>query len=312
MSTVAAIDGETVGRVLRAAAERLRQARIDTAMLDARVLLARHLGIVPVEVPLHGRDPIDDAVMLKFERDLSRRLSGEPVARILGTAEFWSLDFKLSPDTLVPRPDTETLVEAVLDFADATAARDRELRLLDLGTGSGCVAVALASELPKALVVAVDASEGAARIAAANARRHGVGDRVRVVVGDWLAALDGPFDIVVSNPPYIPTAEIARLDVSVRAHDPRRALDGGEDGLDAYRSILADLGQALASDGRAYFELAADDAARVCHLAHAVGLICVTTRQDLAGRERVLVLGRDAVGGLQPKKAWNRGSNRLV
>lgn len=293
MTGVLAIDRDTVGGVLRAAADRLTRAGIDTAMLDARVLLASHLGVPSAEVPLHGRDPIDGRVTDAFARDLSRRVAGEPVARILGSAEFWSLDFALSPDTLVPRPDTETVVEAVLDVVDATGGRDRQLRVLDLGTGSGCLAVALASELPLARVVAVDASEGAARTAAANARRHGVGDRVTVVVGDWLTAFDGPFDIVVSNPPYIPTAEIARLDVSVRDHDPRRALDGGDDGLDAYRTILAGLRRVLAVDGRAFLELAADDAARVCHLAHAVDMICFATRHDLAGRERVVVLGRD-------------------
>ena len=298
MSAVLARDLDTVGVVLRAAADRLTKAGIDTAMLDARVLLGRRLGVPPAEVPLHGRDPITGPAREAFERDVARRLAGEPVARILGTAEFWSLEFALSPETLVPRPDTETVVEAVLDFADGTGGRDRPLRLLDLGTGSGCLAVALATELPAARVVAVDANEDAALVAAANTKRHGVGDRVLTVVGDWLAAIAGPFDIVVGNPPYIPTAEIAGLDVAVHDHDPRPALDGGADGLDAYRAILAGLDPVLGAGGRAFFELAADDAARVCHLARAAGLNCVDIRHDLAGRERVLVVGRDTMSGL--------------
>ena len=298
MSAVLAPDLDTVGVVLRAAADRLARAGIDTAMLDARILLGRHLGVPPAEVPLHGRDPIDVPAMQAFADDMRRRLAGEPVARILGTAEFWSLEFSLSPETLVPRPDTETVVEAVLDFAGGTGGRDRPLRLLDLGTGSGCLAIALATELPAARVVAVDANEDAALMAAANAKRHAVGDRVLTVVGDWLAPIARPFDIVVANPPYIPTLEIAGLDVSVYDHDPHLALDGGADGLDAYRAILAGLGPVLATDGRAFFELAADDAARVCHLARAAGLNCVDIRQDLAGRERVLVVGRDTMSGL--------------
>ncbi|KMO27620.1 SAM-dependent methyltransferase, partial [Methylobacterium tarhaniae] len=172
--------------------------------------------------------------------------AGEPVARIIGAWEFWGLPFGLSSDTLVPRPDTETLVEAALGLG---LGPDAPHRLADLGTGSGCILVALLTEWPQAVGLGIDRSPGACVTARANAARNGVADRAAFAVGDWASALSGPFDVVVANPPYIASEVIAGLSGEVRDHDPRLALDGGADGLDAYRTILAQVPRLLAPGG---------------------------------------------------------------
>jgi release factor glutamine methyltransferase len=215
-----------------------------------------------------------------------RRLAREPVGRILGAREFWGLPFELSPETLEPRPDSETVVAAALGcFAD----RGAPLRVLDLGTGSGILLVALLHELPGAWGVGADRSHAALTTARRNAWRNGVGERAAFVAGDWSDALAGRFDLIVSNPPYIPTADIAALSPEVRDHDPRAALDGGRDGLAAYRAILADVERLMAARSVLVVETGAGQAQSVTELASAHGFRVHAIANDLSGRSRAVV-----------------------
>ena len=220
----------------------------------------------------------------------ARRFAGEPLSRILGRREFWSLEFAISPNVLDPRPDTETVVEAAL--AAFAERRAEPLRVLDLGVGSGALLCALLSELSAARGLGVDLSEAAAAAARANVEALGFSDRAEVRVGDWAAGLAGPFDIVVANPPYVRSGDIAFLEREARVHDPRLALDGGADGLDAYRALAPEMARLLAPTGRFFLEVGAGQADAVKALAAAAGLVDLATHRDLAGIERVVSGGR--------------------
>ncbi|WP_454914662.1 peptide chain release factor N(5)-glutamine methyltransferase [Xanthobacter sediminis] len=263
---------------------------VDVPDLEARVLLAHVLDCAPGELLARRDEPLPLAAEREASALLLRRIAGEPVARILGHREFWSLDFLLSPDTLVPRPDTETVVEEALALFPE---RQAPLRILDLGTGSGAILAALLAERPAALGVGVDRAEGAARAARDNLARARVEERGAVLVGDWGGGLAGGFDLVVSNPPYITHRAMAGLPREVRLHDPVLALDGGEDGLTAYRAIVADLPRLLAPRGAAVLELGAGQEADVAAIAVAAGLkVAGPARRDLAGIPRALTLRR--------------------
>ena len=215
-----------------------------------------------------------------------RRAAGEPLARIEGRRAFWRHEFTITADVLDPRADTETLVEAALS---ALAGRAGEpLRVLDFGVGSGAILAALLGEWPRATGLGVDASAAAAAVAAANFAALGLGERARTRVGRWDEGLDGGFDVIVSNPPYIPTAEIAGLAREVRQYDPRLALDGGADGLDAYRALAPAIGRLLAPNGRFFLEIGAGQGDEVVAILETVGLRVVERRRDLGGIERVL------------------------
>ncbi|MFG1421168.1 peptide chain release factor N(5)-glutamine methyltransferase [Roseixanthobacter liquoris] len=273
----------------RALAARLLAAGVENADLDARLLLAHALQVATADLVLEADAPVDAAALAAAEACVDRRLAGEPVARILGEKEFWSLPFRLSDETLVPRPDTETLVEAAL--AALGGRRAERLRLLDLGIGSGAILAALLSELPQAFGVGVDRSAGAARTARDNLARLGFAPRSVVRIGDWAQDLEGPFDLVVSNPPYIPSGDLPALAPEVRLFDPAPALDGGADGLDAYRAILAALPRLLAPRGIAVLELGIGQERDVAALARDRGLIAgAPARPDLGGIPRALVL----------------------
>jgi release factor glutamine methyltransferase len=278
---------ETFAHLRRAFAE----AGLETPELDARILMTDVAQTTAAELALRPDEPLGDAAAERLREWQARRLAGEPVARILGFAEFWGLPFELSPETLVPRPDTETVVEAALAAAPDRAA---PLRILDLGTGTGCLLVALLTELPKAWGVGVDRSIRALATARRNAWRIQVDDRAAFAVSDWATALSGSFDLVVSNPPYIATAELAGLSPEVRLHDPRAALDGGPDGLAAYRSILADAKRILAPAGTLVLEVGYDQEAAVTSLAMTTGLAVRQVARDLGGRPRAAVIGRQA------------------
>lgn len=285
----------TVAALRRELATALAAAGIADADREARLLLAEALDCPPGDLLLRADAPVAEAAAGTARAFATRRAAGEPVARIRGRREFWSLDFRLSPGTLVPRPDTETLVEAALA---ACPGRDTPLRILDLGTGTGAILAALLVERPRAFGLAVDRSEDAARTARDNLARNGLAGRARVVVGDWGTALAGGdagrgFDLVVSNPPYITSAEMAELPVEVRAHDPRQALEAGADGLDAYRAITADLPRLLAPGGVCVLELGAGQEPAVATLARAAGLdVDGAARPDLGGIPRALVARR--------------------
>jgi release factor glutamine methyltransferase len=210
------------------------------------------------------------------------------VARVVGQKEFWSLPFRLSSETLTPRPETETVVEAALA---AFPHEDARLSVLDLGTGAGILLAAVLAERPYASGVAVDRSEGALAMAHANLQSLGLGERARFVAGDWGAALAGMFDLVVCNPPYVAAHEFEQLPLDVRKHDPHLALDGGEDGLDAYRALIPDLGRLLNGEGVAVLELGRGQEPVVAELARAAGLVVsAPARPDLAGIPRALAL----------------------
>lgn len=235
-------------------------------------------------------DPLADlpADVIDMIGDFARRrIGGEPVWRILGERDFWGLTFKLSPETLEPRPDSEAVIEAALAWLGE--GKHGPLRLLDLGVGSGCLLIALLSECRSAHGLGIDVSEAACAAAARNATDNGVGARARFQRGDWLEGVPGPFDLIVSNPPYIPTADIAGLAREVREHDPRRALDGGEDGLDAYRTLASGLAEVLAPGGCVVLEIGAGQEADVAAILRRGGLAHRATRHDLGGHPRALV-----------------------
>ena len=284
-------DALSRGAALRRLAEALRAAGIANAAGEARFLVLDLLGLRPVDLLGAAAEPVGAEGAARLAEALARRLSGEPLARILGAWEFWSLPFRLSPETLVPRADTETLVEAALRLLPDAGA---PARILDLGTGSGCILVALLHERRAASGIGVDRSAGALRTARANAEANGVGERAAFLAGDWGAALAGPaFDLVVSNPPYIRSAAIPGLDREVRLHDPAAALDGGADGLDAYRRILDEAARLLAPGAPLLVEIGYDQADDLARLAGAAGYAVRAPVRDLAGHDRVMILVQD-------------------
>ena len=267
----------------------LHAAGIDDPALEARLLVADALGIDALGLLTGTGEIVPPAAEGRLASHLRRRIAREPVGRILGTREFWGMPFRLSAETLEPRPDTETLVEATLTrVPDRTAP----LRLLDLGTGTGCILVALLSELPQARGLGIDRAEGAARTARANADANGVGHRASFLVGDWTGALDGRFDVVVSNPPYIRADVVPTLAPEVTGYDPVLALDGGPDGLVAYRAILADLDRLLAPGGFAALEIGFDQSDELARLTGASGFAVADIASDLGGRPRAVTVAR--------------------
>jgi release factor glutamine methyltransferase len=277
----------------RALAARFAAAGLDSPELDARMLVGAVVNLnLTALITLGDRGlAADDATRL--ETLAQRRLAGEPVARILGMKEFWGLPLRLSAETLVPRPDTETVVEAVLDHVRVTESTDRPLRIADLGTGSGAILLALLSELPHAYGIGTDISEAALRTARTNAAALGLGGRTAFVASSYSAALAGPLDLIVSNPPYIASRDIANLAVEVRRHDPARALDGGPDGLDAYRALIPQAAGLLRPGGAVVVEVGQGQARDVEALMTKAGFTADLTsiRADMAGISRT-VLGR--------------------
>jgi len=250
--------------------------------LDAELLLARALGRDRSWLVAHRDETPDAAVLARAEAWLARRVAGEPLAYITGVREFWSLKLEVTPAVLIPRPDTEILVERALELIPA----DRPCRVLDLGTGSGAIAIAIASERASAEVTATDASADALAVARRNAERL-VPGRIRFAAGDWFSALeDGRFDLVVSNPPYVAAGDKALADPAI-ACEPRRALAAGTDGLDDIRRIAAALTAHLAPGGRVLIEHGAMQAAGVAGILRAEGLEVIACRRDLAGADRV-------------------------
>lgn len=278
-----------VAGLLRDAAARLRTAGADAPRLDARCLLGHATGRDPASLAARGDDVVAPGAVRRFRRLVSRRIAREPVSRIVGAREFWSLTFELGDAVFDPRPDSETLVEAVL-----SAVRDREApaRLLDLGTGSGCLLAALLGELPNATGVGVDVDPAALRVARRNLARHGLRGRARLVCANWGDAVGGGFDVVVANPPYVAVRDMDDLAPEVAGHDPPRALLGGRDGLDAYREIAPGLSRLVGPAGLAALEVGRGQAGRVAALLRGAGFAAVESRRDLAGVERCLLARR--------------------
>jgi release factor glutamine methyltransferase len=284
--------GQTVDAARRAATARFKSAPIDSAELDARILVSAVLGLDLTGLIAAANRCLTSEEATCLEDFVRRRLSGEPVARILAFREFWGLPLKLSAATLVPRPDTETVVELALDMLRAAPRADRRRRIADIGTGSGAILLALLSEWPDAYGVGTDISEDALQTARSNAADLGLARRVGFVACNYAAALSGPFDLIVSNPPYIRSAEIAGLATEVRDHDPRAALDGGADGLDAYRALIPQAATLLAPEGTLVVEVGQGQSGDIEGLMTASGLMLpLPPKVDLAGVRRA-VAGR--------------------
>lgn len=270
----------SIREALRHGAALLEAAGVDSPRRDARLLLGYATGLSR-EALL--RDTLQTIDPIRYHGLLARRAAREPLALILGRQEFWSLDFEVSAATLIPRADSETVIEAAVA---ASPERDRVLSILDLGTGTGCLLLAALTEFPAAWGVGVDRAIEAATLAARNAARLGLAGRAAFLCGDWDQALIGQFDLVLSNPPYIPTADIAGLMPEVALYEPGRALDGGADGLAAYRHILAALPKLLTPHGVAILEIGVGQAGPLAALAGKP----VKFRSDLAGIPRAMVV----------------------
>ena len=279
-------DIATLGLVSADTAAALAAAGLDEPRRRARRLIAAALGISETEVFADPKRQLGPAERGQIAAVLERVLRREPLTRILGRREFWGLELSLSPDTLDPRPETETVVEAVLA---RRPDRRPPYRILDLGTGSGCLLLALLSEFAYANGIGIDIARGAVMAARGNAAVLGLADRARFVISDWAKALAGRFDIVVANPPYIETAAIPDLAPEVRDHDPHLALDGGGDGLAGYRKIVSELPRLLAPGGLFATEIGSDQADAVAALLRQAGLTVEAVVPDLAGLPRCVV-----------------------
>jgi release factor glutamine methyltransferase len=280
--------GLSVESARRALAAQLRSARFEEAELDARILLGAALGLDLTGLIAQGARLLTETETSRLSQYAERRIAGEPVARILGTREFWGLPFRLSEVTLVPRPDTETVVELALEiFRDRQASR--QMRIADIGTGSGAILLALLHEIPGAVGVGTDLSLTALKTARDNAAALGLADRASFVACSYATALRGPFDLVVSNPPYIPSAEIPKLSIEVREHDPHLALDGGNDGYDAYRALIPQASERLAPGGALIVEAGQGQARNIETLMTAAALVVDRPpKADLAGIPRAV------------------------
>lgn len=287
MPVVAVPTGDVAG-ALALARQRLAAAGQPAAPLEARMLVGHVLGIAADDVIAAGGRPFTATDGDALAALVARRLAGEPMAYILGRREFWSLRFRCDARTLIPRPDSETLIEAALA---RRPDRRQPLRVLDLGTGSGCLLLTVLHLYPAAWGVGIDRSAGALAVAADNARRLGLAARAAFVAGDWLTSVAGRFDLVLANPPYVSEADLAALPPGIRDWEPRLALDGGGDGLDSYRAILPALPPRLAAGGLALIEIGAGQAPAVAALAGRAGLQHVDVARDLAGIDRCLAIG---------------------
>lgn len=282
---------QTVGEAVKQTAQTLQSVGIEPARLEARMLVGYAIGGGPERVLADRDRNLSFGEIKVLSQAVDRRTTQEPMAHILGTREFWSLNFKVTSDTLVPRPDSETLIEAVLErFTDSQAP----LRILDLGTGSGCLLLALLSEFPFANGFGIDVSDGALSVARENATTLGFATRVKFATGDWRVPgwsekLDGPYDLVISNPPYISDGAMGQLEDDVVKFEPHNALSGGADGLDAYRLIFSELPGLLKAGGVCAFEIGFDQGESVATFFEDAGFDLIGINTDLGGRDRAVL-----------------------
>lgn len=267
------------------ARDELRAAGIPSAHLDARVLIGHALGMSSTEVFIGSQRPLIDEEVKRIHALTARRRSHEPIAYITGEREFWGLRFRVTPATLIPRPDSETVVEAVLSSVGDT---NRELSILDLGTGSGCLLLSLLHELPRAYGMGLDMSPAALAVARRNASELGLSARTSWICSDWASSIRGHFDIVIANPPYVSLADQVRLAPDIRLFEPSLALDGGASGLTAYDRLLPDVPRLLHPHGRAFLEIGAGQVDAVKRRAARHGLACAELLMDLGSRPRYL------------------------
>jgi release factor glutamine methyltransferase len=285
--TIAAVFDDSTPRAeaLARLAETFEGCGIEDPKREAGLMLCAASGVAPVALIVAPQEPLGSAAS-RIEEFAARRAAGEPLSRIVGRREFWGLRLAISPQVLDPRPETETIVETSLRLLGGR--REEPLRILDLGVGSGALLCALLVEFVQARGVGVDISAGAAGVARRNVEACGLAGRAEIRVGDWTKGLDGPFDLIVSNPPYVQSAELSRLPRAVRSFDPRLALDGGIDGLDAYRRILPESRSLLAAGAWLMVEIGASQAADVLAIAKRCGFVDARIDKDLAGLDRVV------------------------
>lgn len=277
---------DTVRSLLAAARKRLRENDVGDEALDSRLLLQRAAGLTHADIIADPDRPVSGEEVHGFEAMLHRRLAHEPISRILGEREFYGRMFRVTPDVLDPRPDTETLIDVTLPMLRPG------MRVLDLGSGSGAIIVTLLAERRDTTGVAVDLSAAALAITQSNAERHGVAQRLTGIEGSWFDGVEGRYDLIVSNPPYIPAGDIAGLEPDVRNFDPHLALAGGDDGLAAYRAIAGGAGGYLAPQGRIVVEIGAGQASDVRHIFTSHGFTLTDQGKDLGGHIRAVVFVR--------------------
>ncbi len=282
----------TLASLLAHARAALAAAGINDAPLDARLLVEHFSGTSRTDAITTPDRAVSKATLATVDAALKRRIGGEPAHRILGFREFYGLRLRLSEETLEPRPDTETLVDALLPLLRKIVAREGSCRILDLGTGTGAIALALLANIDGAVATGVDLSADALATARKNAGELGLGSRFTALQSDWFSGVSGDFHAIAANPPYIPSDDLATLQGEVRDFDPAKALDGGPDGLDAYRTIAAQSGSCLAPDGIVAVEIGAGQKQDVMKLFIEAGYRLAETRRDLSGHERVLVFER--------------------
>ncbi len=283
-------------------------AAVENPRLDAEVLLRQVIGMDKAQLYLRMDEKIEAEAERRFWKLLEQRARREPLAYITGQKEFWSLDFSVTPDVLIPRPETEVLMEVAL--GRVRQRRKSQVKIADLGTGSGIIAICLAKELPEAQISAVDISSAALRVARANAERHGVAERIRFLNGDLFAPLAGErecFDLIVANPPYVRSGDLAALEPEIREWEPIAALDGGKDGLDFFRRIASECRDYLTATGEVMLEIADGTGEAVAEIfANVGGFEAVEIWRDYAGKDRVIVTGKAAVV-VPPAKGPDRG-----
>ncbi len=280
--------GVSVAEATQQLAQAFRLAGIEDDKVDARALLCLALRIDRARLLADSERLLEAREIDAISALAARRLKREPVSRIRGRKEFWNLMLDVTPAVLTPRPETETVVEAALDALGRDGKKMEHLRILDIGTGSGALLLSLLSELPHAAGVGTDISQAALEVARSNAERNGLDDRCSFVACDIVKGVDGTFDLIVSNPPYVVRSDIVALDPEVRDYAPRLALDGGADGLDAYRAIATQTPHLLAPAGRLIVELGAGQEPAVRTIFTKAGLKVASTHEDLAGIPRAL------------------------
>ncbi len=291
-------DNLNPAQLLEWGVRRLEEAEIESAVIDARLLLEHALGVTR-EALLQNEVAISDSHVVLYDALIARRLQFEPVSRIIGHRDFWKHRFTVTPATLDPRPDSETVIEAVLKYVPQT---DAPIGILDLGTGTGCLLLSLLGEYPQALGVGVDQSEDALKVARGNALRLEMAERAMFERSDWCSNVRGTFDVIVANPPYVAEKDRFNLMPDVRDYDPPAALFGGADGLDAYRAILPALRAHMTPSSLAFFEIGAGQEADVESLAASYGYRFVALSHDLAGIGRVVVLAYDNTNDVNREK----------
>jgi len=282
----------TVSAELAAARKRLQMAGVADPPLDARLLIGEVIAFSLTDFVMKPDRPLTQEEQARIASMIERRAGGEPVHRILGHREFHGLDLLLSKDTLEPRPDTEILVDALLPALKEAVSHKGSARILDLGTGTGAICLALLKECPDATGIGSDISTGALETAAKNASRNGLETRFEIMQSDWFEKISGSFDIIVSNPPYIRSDIVTTLDREVRHHDPMAALDGGQDGLAPYRLIAADAGRFLVENGIVGVEIGFDQRLDVSAIFASNGFSLVDAVKDYGGNDRVLIFRR--------------------